>query len=69
MGWASGSSLAGELWGAVRPLIAKDKRKKAAGKIIDLFEDYDCDTMYEVEPLIKDAGRESEYYGDGDFEE
>lgn len=69
MGWASGSMLAEEVWDAMRPLIAKDKRKKAAGKIIDLFEECDCDTIYEAERLVKDAGRERDYYCDVDFDE
>ena len=64
MGWASGSILAIEVWDAVRPLIAKDKRKKAAGRIIDLFEHCDCDTIYEADKLVKDAGLEDKYYGD-----
>jgi hypothetical protein len=56
MGWASGSQLAEDVWRVVRPLISVKKRKKAAASIISLFEDHDCDTLYEAEELVADSG-------------
>jgi len=58
MGWASGSELAEDVWAAVRNLIpGGSTRVHAAHKIIELFEDYNCDTIDEAEKLCADAGR------------
>lgn len=56
MGWASGSVLADEIWSIVRPLIPTRKRKEVAASIVGLFEDHDCDTLYEAELLVADSG-------------
>jgi len=57
MGWASGSSLAEEVWEAVRKLIpASRKKMQAARKIIEAFQDCDCDTIQDCERLCDDAG-------------
>jgi len=55
MGWASGSSLAEEVWCLVRGFIPADKREKVAREVVDAFRDMDCDTMYEAETLMDDA--------------
>ena len=58
MGWARGSVLAEEVWEVVRHRIpAGSERRQAARKIIDLFEDHDCDTIDEAWMLCADAGR------------
>lgn len=57
MGWASGSEVAEDIWGLVRPLTTKENRKYVAKKMIGIFENHDCDTIYECEQLYKDAGR------------
>jgi hypothetical protein len=49
MGWAGGSSLLDEVAKVVMPLIPKEKRKKVAAKLIDIFESEDCDTINECE--------------------
>lgn len=49
MGWASGSELAQDLWNKIKPLLREGSEKKARKAFIDKFEDYDCDTMDEVE--------------------
>ncbi len=57
MGWASGSSLAEEVWDAVRKLVPAGRKKmQAARKIIEAFEHCDCDTIHECERLCDDAG-------------
>ena len=56
MGWASGSQLAEDVWAAVRNSIPAGARQPIAKKIVDLFEDYDCDTMPEAMQLYADAG-------------
>lgn len=56
MGWASGSSLAADIWSLVRRHIPKEKRPRVAKNLIDLFESEDCDTMEEAEQLCRDAG-------------
>jgi hypothetical protein len=57
MGWGSGSSLAADVWKAVRFLIpAGDSRMIAARKITYEFQERDCDTILEAEELCDDAG-------------
>lgn len=60
MGWASGSAIAESVWDSVRKYIPKAKRQKVAREIVDVFESEDCDTMYEAERLMKDAGLDQE---------
>lgn len=43
MGWASGSYLAEDVWKIVKPYIPDTDKKKAARKILDLFEHADAD--------------------------
>ncbi len=58
MGWGHGSKLAEDVWAVVRNLIPPgQKRMKVVRKIIELFEDRDCDTIDEAETLCVDAGR------------
>lgn len=66
MGWASGSSLAEEVWDAVRPKLRNTDRKEVANAIIDAFEDMDCDTMDECEQLMEDAERPEYCWDCGD---
>ena len=47
MGWAKGSDIFCTVWSEVREHIPEDKREEVVGKIIDVFEDNDCDIMYE----------------------
>lgn len=49
MGWASGSRILEGVAETVMPLIPKQKRKEVAKKLIAIFENEDCDTIYEVE--------------------
>jgi hypothetical protein len=55
MGWANGSELAEGIWLEIRKYIPKDKKQKVARKLIDMFEDMDCDTINECETLLKAA--------------
>jgi hypothetical protein len=55
MGWASGSSLADDIWRYFRSYIPEALRQKAARRLVDLFEKYDCDTMDECALLMRDA--------------
>lgn len=57
MGWSGGSILAEQIWDLVRPYISADDRKKIAKKMVKLFESEDCDTIYECEQLMLDAGK------------
>lgn len=61
MGWASGSELAEGLWAKVKPYIKEEDYRHVAGAIIDAVESEDCDTVYECEELVRDAGREEDY--------
>lgn len=52
MGWASGSSLAAELWAEIEPHITGLSTKcKVARMFWRAFEAYDCDTLMEAENL------------------
>lgn len=55
MGWASGSELAEDVWDTVRKYIPVKNRRRVARKIVDLFEQQDCDTIHECEKLMNDA--------------
>lgn len=55
MGWSGGSEIASEVWDIVKEFIPKKKRKVIAKQIVNLFEDNDCDTMYEAEELMEAA--------------
>lgn len=59
MGWAGGSGIASDVWDLVRKYVPDNQRKTVALKLIDVFEDNDCDTMNECERLMKDAGLEN----------
>lgn len=60
MGWAEGSELADEMWKIIRPLTGPANKKRIAKKVVALFEDQDCDTMYECKKLCADAGIEND---------
>jgi hypothetical protein len=60
MGWASGSEIAESIWDAVKKSIPKKDQKKVAKKIIEIFENNDCDTIEEAEELYQAAGRKYE---------
>jgi len=48
MGWAGGGELLDSVAKLVMPKIETKLRKGVAQKLICLFENYDCDTIYEV---------------------
>lgn len=66
MGWASGTEVGNRIWDNIRELVPEEHRQEAARVIIDALEDQDCDTIYECENLVKDAGLEDEYWPDED---
>ena len=50
MGWASGSELLDDIWKALIKYIPEGISTVNAGKeLIEIFENYDCDTTYETE--------------------
>jgi len=48
MGWASGSSLLSEVWGEVREYVPVRKRTEVLIRLMEMFSNYDCDTLCEV---------------------
>lgn len=66
MGWAGGSEVGDTIWGGIRDLIPEEHRAEAAKVVIDALEAEDCDTIYECEQLVIDAGLENEYWPDED---
>lgn len=47
MGWASGSELAQEVWDLFEDIIPSGEEKQYALKLVDMFENMDCDTLSE----------------------
>lgn len=48
-GWASGSELADKVWDLFKCFVPKTEKVRVATSLAELFEDYDCDTLYECE--------------------
>jgi hypothetical protein len=57
MGGASGSAIAEQVWAIVQDEIPPSHTLKIAKAIIAVFENADCDTIYEAEDLCHAAGR------------
>lgn len=57
MGWATGSSIATEMWGNLRFVLPRMIRREVAKIIIDALEGADWDTQDEVPLLMADAGQ------------
>lgn len=56
MGWASGSKILEDVAKTVMPLVEPKKRARLAKKLIDIFQDSDCDTICDVDqPDIRKA--------------
>ena len=49
MGFASGSGIAQDIWDGAKNLIPKENKALFAKVLIDVLEDYDCDTMEECD--------------------
>lgn len=61
MRWASGYELAEDIWDYFRKYVPKKDKKKAANKLLELFENYDCATLQKCSQLYyKDAERKDE---------
>jgi len=60
MGWASGSEIAEKVWKVVSKVIPEKDKKRIARKLITIFENADCDTMYECKDLIRCANLKRE---------
>lgn len=67
MGWASGSELAKRVAKSAQQHITDpDERKAFYQEMIEAFEEFDCDTLYEIvefddnaDPLLVEALQES----------
>ena len=66
MGWARGAEIAEEVWDLFKKHIPKEKRKKMANKLIDLFEGHDCDAIHSDAP---DLAKEADRYQNDDEDE
>jgi len=49
MGWSSGCQVADDVWVLIEVFIPPKKKKEIARKFIDVFENYDCDTMEQAD--------------------
>lgn len=74
MSWKSGSGIASELVDTVEDLVANfNTRKEIYKRLIEVFEDHDCDTLYELvddSAAFKDAYYEIHpgYLDEDDYE-
>ncbi len=57
MGWASGSSVANEMWDNLRFVLPRMIRREVAKIIVDALEGADWDTQDEAPLLMADAGQ------------
>ena len=57
MGWCGGAQIAEDVWSLIRPHIPAEKRRTVAGKIVDIFEDEDADTHYDLGNVLKAQGK------------
>ena len=64
MGWSGGSEVGDSIWNGIRDFIPQENREQAARIVIDALESQDCDTIYECEKLVEDAGLQEEYWPD-----
>lgn len=48
MGWAAGSEILAETWNIVKDHLSPQHKFKVVKELISLFEEYDCDTVYEL---------------------
>jgi len=75
MGWAGGSGLLENVWEQTRERVSKTKRVELLVKIIGYFEEYDCDTIGELQYMedqweeIKPALKKTGHYYDEDEDE
>lgn len=69
MGWASGSDIGIDFWEEIRENVKPEFLEETARALINALEDQDCDTIYECEQLVIDAGLEEEYWPDEDEDE
>jgi len=51
MGWKSGSELAFEILDIVLPKIDEHEQHDVVVNIMESFQDFDCDTLYELSSL------------------
>lgn len=66
MGWSGGSDIGESFWNTVRDCVKEEDREFVARELIKALEDLDCDTIYECEQLVVDAGLEEEYWPEED---
>lgn len=53
MGWATGSEIFENVLEIVEPYLG-DSKEEVVRELIELFEDYDCDTLGEVsDPVVQ----------------
>lgn len=61
--------MAEKIWGMFRRYVPATSRKRVAKRLVNIFENEDCDTMDEATKLMKDAGLENRWEEDEYCEE
>lgn len=60
MSWKSGGEVAQNIWNVIEPYISEEEKSSVVKEIVDIFLDYDCDTIYGCEFV-------NQYLPDADF--
>jgi len=68
MGWSSGASILADTLKIIEPHVPKKRRKIVWMRLMELFEDYDADTLCEInDPLVQEIM--NEWYPEEDEDE
>jgi hypothetical protein len=49
MSWSTGSEILAGVFNIVLDRVIQSERQQVAEELIELFENYDCDTIYELQ--------------------
>lgn len=71
MGWSSGAQVLDEVWAEVVEFIPKKSQEEAAKRVVDIFLNYDADTIGSESEyaILRKVEKEILGYSDEDHEE
>lgn len=71
MGWSSGAQVLDEVWAEVVEFIPKKNQEEAAKRVVDIFLNYDADTIGSESEyaILRKAEKEILGYSDEDEEQ
>lgn len=57
MSWKSGISVAIDVWKAIQPLIPEESRVEVANRLVEVFQNHDCDSFRNWTDLVEASER------------